>query len=70
MNVEDWEAAPLDEIVARVESEAASRDVELAGSELVGLIPEGAARPGAAALRLESLPDSQLLEPRVSRLAS
>ena len=70
MNVEDWEASPLDEIVARVESEAASRGVELAGSELVGLIPEGAARPGAAALRLESLPDAQLLEPRVSRLAS
>ena len=70
MNVEDWEASPLDEIVARIEAEAAARRVEVAGSELVGLMPEGAARPGAAALRLESLDDSQLLEPRLSRLVS
>ena len=69
MNVEDWEASPLDEIVARIEAEAAARGVEVAGSELVGLMPEGAARPGATALRLESLDDSQLLEPRLSRLA-
>jgi glutamate formiminotransferase/glutamate formiminotransferase/formiminotetrahydrofolate cyclodeaminase len=70
MNVEDWEASPLDAIVARIESEAASRGVQIAGSELVGLIPEGAARPGAAALRLESLTESQLLEPQLSRLVS
>jgi glutamate formiminotransferase len=70
MNVEDWEASPLDEIVARIEAEAAARGVEVAGSELVGLMPEGAARPGAAALRLASLDDSQLLEPRLSRLVS
>ena len=70
MNVEDWEASPLDEIVARIEAEAAARRVEVAGSELVGLMPEGAARPGAAALLLESLDDSQLLEPRLSRLVS
>jgi glutamate formiminotransferase len=70
MNVEDWEASPLEEIVARVEAEAAARGVEVAGSELVGLMPEGAARPGAALLRLASLDDSQLLEPRLSRLVS
>ena len=70
MNVEDWQASPLDEIVARIEAEAAARGVEVAGSELVGLMPEGAARPGAAALRLESLDDAQLLEPRLSRLVS
>ena len=57
MNVEDWQASPLDEIVARIEAEAAARGVEVAGSELVGLMPEGAARPGAAALGLESLDD-------------
>ena len=44
MNVEDWRASPLDEIVARIESEAAARGVDVAGSELVGLMPEGAAR--------------------------
>lgn len=70
MNLEDWQASPLDEIVARIEAEAAARGVEVAGSELVGLMPERAARPGAAALRLESLDDAQLLEPRLSRLVS
>ena len=67
MNVEDWQASPLEEIVARIEAEAAARGVEVAGSELVGLMPEAAARAGAEALRLESLDESQLLE---SRLAS
>jgi glutamate formiminotransferase len=66
MNVEDWQASPLEEIVARVAAEAAARGVEVAGSELVGLIPEGAARAGAAALRLDSLDESQLLESRLA----
>ena len=70
MNVEDWEASPLDAIVARIEVEAAARGVDVSGSELVGLMPEGAAQPGAGALGLESLDDSQLLEPRLSRLAT
>jgi glutamate formiminotransferase len=70
MNVEDWEASPLEEIVARIEAEAAARGVEVSGAELVGLMPEGAARPGAAALRLAGLDDSQLLESRLSRLAT
>jgi glutamate formiminotransferase len=68
MNVEDWRASPLDEIVARIDAEARARGVDVAGSELVGLMPEGAARPGAAALRLASLDDRHLLEPRLSRL--
>jgi glutamate formiminotransferase/glutamate formiminotransferase/formiminotetrahydrofolate cyclodeaminase len=68
MNVEDWDASPLDEIVARIEAEAAARGVEITGSELVGLMPEGAARVGAAALRLPSLEESQLLETALSRL--
>ncbi len=70
MNVENWQESPLEEIVARISAEAAARGVEVAGSELVGLMPEGAARAGAEALRLESLDDSQLLEPRLSRLVS
>ena len=37
MNVEDWEAAALHEIVAAIEREAAARGVEVAGAELVGL---------------------------------
>ena len=68
MNVEDWRTSPLDEIVARIEAEAQARGVDVAGSELVGLIPEGAALPGATALRLPSLDETRLLEPRLSRL--
>ncbi|MGD0273544.1 MAG: glutamate formimidoyltransferase [Gaiellaceae bacterium] len=43
MNIEDWQASGLSEIVARIEREAAERGAEVAGSELVGLIPAGAA---------------------------
>ena len=47
MNVEDWEAAALHDIVARVEAEAHARGAEVAGSELVGLMPAGAAAAAA-----------------------
>ena len=47
MNVEDWEAAALHEIVARDRREAAARGAEVAGSELVGLMPAGAAAAAA-----------------------
>ena len=50
MNVEDWEAAALHEIVGRIESEAAARGAEVVGSELVGLMPAGAAAAAAGAL--------------------
>ena len=49
MNVEDWEAAALHEIVAAIEREAAARGVEVAGAELVGLMPAGAAAAAAGA---------------------
>src|SRR5204862_478965 len=39
MNVEDYEAAALHEIVERVEVEAAARSAEVVGSELGGLMP-------------------------------
>jgi glutamate formiminotransferase len=69
MNVEDWEAAPLTDIVARIDAEATARGVTVDGSELVGLMPAGAAEAGRAALRLDSLDETRLLEPRLSRLA-
>ncbi len=50
MNVEDYEAAALHEIVARVEAEAAARGAEVVGSELVGLMPAGAAVAAAGSL--------------------
>jgi glutamate formiminotransferase len=66
MNVEDWRAAPLHEVVARVEAEAQARGVEVAGGELVGLLPAGAALAAAApALRLEELGPARVLELRL-----
>ena len=50
MNVEDWEAAALHEIVARIAAEAEARGAEVVGSELVGLMPAGAAAAAAGAM--------------------
>ena len=66
MNVEDWEAAALHEIVARIAEEAGARGVEVAGSELVGLMPAGAAAAAAgAALRIDGFDASRVLELRL-----
>ena len=66
MNVEDWEAAALHEIVARIEREAGARGAEVVGSELVGLMPAGAAAAAAgAALRIEGFDQSHVLELRL-----
>ena len=66
MNVEDWEAAALHEIVARVEEEARARDAEVVGSELVGLMPAGAAAAAAATmLRIDGFDSSRVLELRL-----
>jgi glutamate formiminotransferase len=63
MNVEDWEAAALHELVERVVAEAEARGAEFAGSELVGLIPAGAAVAAAGALlRIDGLDRSRVLE--------
>lgn len=43
MNIEDWRESGPGEIVARIERETAKRGAEVAGCELVGLIPAGAA---------------------------
>jgi glutamate formiminotransferase len=66
MNVEDWEASALHEIVAAIEREAAALGVEIAGAELVGLMPAGAAASAAgAALRIDGFDASRLLELRL-----
>jgi glutamate formiminotransferase/glutamate formiminotransferase/formiminotetrahydrofolate cyclodeaminase len=66
MNVEDWEAAALHEIVARVEAEARQRGLEVEGSELVGLMPAGAAAAAAGAmLRIDGFDASRVLELRL-----
>ena len=66
MNVEDWEATELHRIVAEVERLAAERGAEVLGSELVGLMPAGAAAAAAgAALRIDGFDASRVLELRL-----
>jgi glutamate formiminotransferase len=66
MNVEDWEAAALHEIVERIEAEAAQHGAEVVGSELVGLMPAGAAAAAAGAmLRIDGFDESHVLELRL-----
>jgi glutamate formiminotransferase len=70
MNIEDWEAAALHEIVARIGAEAATRGAEVAGAELVGLMPAGAALAAAgAALRIDGFDASRVLELRLLQRA-
>jgi glutamate formiminotransferase len=66
MNVEDYEAASLHDIVERIEQESRARGVEVAGAELVGLMPAGAAVAAAGALlRIRGFDRSHVLELRL-----
>ena len=66
MNVEDWEAAALHDIVARIDDEARAYGAEVIGSELVGLMPAGAAAAAAGAmLRIDGFDSSRVLELRL-----
>ena len=66
MNVTDWQAASLVDIVARVSAEADARGIEVVGSELVGLMPAGVAVEAAGALlRIEGFDPSRVLELRL-----
>jgi len=66
LNVEDWRASPLHEVVAAVEQEARARGLEVIGSELVGLLPAGAAVAAAGSLlRVANLDPSHVLELRL-----
>src|SRR5438093_770924 len=63
MNVEDYEAAALHDILERVEAEALARGTEISGSELVGLMPAGAAVAAAGRLlRIDGFDASHVLE--------
>jgi glutamate formiminotransferase/glutamate formiminotransferase/formiminotetrahydrofolate cyclodeaminase len=68
MNVEDWEAAALHELVARIEEEAAAHGARVAGAELVGLMPAGAVAAAAGAqLKIDGFDASRVLELRLLR---
>ncbi|MGH3003390.1 MAG: glutamate formimidoyltransferase [Gaiellaceae bacterium] len=67
MNVEDWEASALHEIVATIVAEAERRGAEVVGSELVGLMPAGAAAAAAGSiLRIDGFDASRVLELRLA----
>ena len=66
MNVTDWRAAALHEIVGRIAAEAEARGIEVEGSELVGLMPAGPAVEAAGKLlRLDGFDASRVLELRL-----
>jgi glutamate formiminotransferase len=66
MNVTDWEAAALHIIVERIGVEARTRGAEVVGSELVGLMPAGAAVEAAGAvLKIDGFDSSRVLELRL-----
>ena len=66
MNVTDWEAAALHTIVAPIVAEVEARGAEVAGSELVGLMPAGAAVEAAGRLlRIEGFDSRHVLELRL-----
>jgi glutamate formiminotransferase len=70
MNVEDYEAAALHEIVERVGKEAQARGTRIAGTELVGLMPAGAAVAAAGSvLQIGGFNPSHVLELRLLELA-
>jgi glutamate formiminotransferase len=66
LNIEDWRVAPLHEVVAAVEREASARGLRVTGSELVGLLPAGAATAAAGSLLgVAGLDPSHVLELRL-----
>jgi glutamate formiminotransferase len=66
LNIEEWRAAPLHEVVGAVEREARERGLRVTGSELVGLLPAGAAVAAAGSLlRVDGLDPSHVLELRL-----
>jgi glutamate formiminotransferase len=70
MNVEDYEAAALHEIVSRIETEAQARGVQVRGAELVGMMPAGAAVAAAGSmLRIDGFTPDRVLELRLLRHA-
>jgi glutamate formiminotransferase len=66
LNVEDWRSAPLHEVVAAIQREAVERGLAVLGSELVGLLPAGAAVAAAGSLLgVSGLDPSHVLELRL-----
>ena len=67
MNLTDYRATPVLTAFQAVQTESARLGIEVAGSELVGLIPQAALNHAAAtALQLDGVEANQVLETRIS----
>ena len=67
MNLTDYLMTPILTVFQSVKAEATKRGIEVAGSELVGLVPQAAlGHAAAASLQLERFDSSQVLETRVA----
>jgi glutamate formiminotransferase / formiminotetrahydrofolate cyclodeaminase len=67
MNLTDYQVTPIHTAFQAVKTEAATRGIEVAGSELIGLVPHAALDHAAAAsLKLDRFDSSQILETRIA----
>jgi glutamate formiminotransferase / formiminotetrahydrofolate cyclodeaminase len=67
INVTDYLVTPILTVFQRVKAEAATRNIDVAGSELIGLAPQAALDQAAAvSLQLDRLDSSQVLETRIA----
>jgi glutamate formiminotransferase len=68
MNLTDFERTPLHQVFDAVRHEAAERGVAIAGSEIIGLVPNKALEDAAAHyLRCENFDSGLVLENRLAR---
>jgi glutamate formiminotransferase len=71
MNLTDFEQTPLDRVYRAVESEAERHGCKIAGSEIVGLVPQQAIEMiGGFDLHLERFTGAQILENRLAEAIS
>lgn len=69
MNLTDYLVTPILTAFQTVKAEATKRGIEVAGSEVVGLVPQAAlGQAAAASLQLDQFDSSQLLEVRLAEM--
>jgi glutamate formiminotransferase len=67
MNVLDLERSPLHEVVERVRAEARARGAEIAGGELVGLVPGRVLHAAlTAGVAIPGVDETRVLERRLA----
>jgi glutamate formiminotransferase/glutamate formiminotransferase/formiminotetrahydrofolate cyclodeaminase len=67
MNLTDYQSTPIHAVFQAVKTEAEKHGIEVAGSELIGLVPQEALDQAAAmSLQLDRFDSSQILETRIA----